>query len=437
MKRGQEVVHEKGKEREGRKERMSLRKKKNWTWRATEGHNLQLCTALETMESWVSVGAWERHPTAESVACMLYIANKEQESVMATPTPESMCSGEDEPRNCVVCGDRATGYHFHALTCEGCKGFFRRAVSKSTGRTCPFAGSCEISKAQRRHCPACRLQKCLDAGMRKDMILSAEALALRRAKQAQRRAQQTALQLSKEQKVMVQILLDAHTRHVRTMFDQFVQFRPPAYLFIRHQRPPIMVPELPLLMHFADINTFMIKQIIKFTKELPLFRSLPMEDQISLLKGAAIEMTQIALNTTFCLQTQNFLCGPLHYTIEDGIHVGFQRDFLELLFHFHGTLRRLKLQEPEYVLMAAMSLFSPDRPGVTQREEVDQLQQCMALTLDSYIKGQQLRSRNRFLYAKLLSLLVELRSINSIYWHQIQLIQGLPAMMPLLQELCS
>ncbi|KAM6153440.1 nuclear receptor subfamily 1 group I member 3 isoform 6-T6 [Erethizon dorsatum] len=309
-----------------------------------------------------------------------------------------MCSGEDEPRNCVVCGDRATGYHFHALTCEGCKGFFRRAVSKSTGRTCPFAGSCEVSKAQRRHCPACRLQKCLDAGMRKDMILSAEALALRRAKQAQRRAQQSALQLSKEQKEMVQTLLEAHTRHVGTMFDHFVQFRPPAHLFIQHQRSPIMAPVLPLLMHFADINTFMVEQIIKFTKELPLFRSLPMEDQISLLKGAAIEMGQIALNTTFCLQTQNFFCGPLRYSMEDGAH---------------------------------------DRPGVTQREEIDQLQQWMALTLDRYIKGQQPRPRNRFLYAKLLGLLVELRSINTIYWHQIQLIQGLPAMMPLLQEICS
>lgn len=42
-----------------------------------------------------------------------------------------------------------------------------------------------------------------------------------------------------------------------------------------------------------------------------------MEDQISLLKGAAIEICHIALNTTFCLQTQNFLCGPLRYTIED------------------------------------------------------------------------------------------------------------------------
>ncbi|PNI19881.1 NR1I3 isoform 21 [Pan troglodytes] len=80
-----------------------------------------------------------------------------------------MASREDELRNCVVCGDQATGYHFNALTCEGCKGFFRRTVSKSIGPTCPFAGSCEVSKTQRRHCPACRLQKCLDAGMRKDI----------------------------------------------------------------------------------------------------------------------------------------------------------------------------------------------------------------------------------------------------------------------------
>jgi len=45
-----------------------------------------------------------------------------------------------------------------------------------------------------------------------------------------------------------------------------------------------------------------------------------MEDQISLLKGAAVEICHIALNTTFCLQTRNFLCGPLRYTLEDGVH---------------------------------------------------------------------------------------------------------------------
>lgn len=356
----------------------------------------------------------------------------------ATLTFETMASREEyEPRNCVVCGDRASGYHFHALTCEGCKGFFRRTVSKTIGPICPFAGSCEVSKAQRRHCPACRLQKCLNAGMRKDMILSAEALALRRARQAQRRTQKASLQLSQEQKELVQTLLGAHTRHMGPMFDQFVQFRPPAYLFIHHRSYPPLAPMLSLLTHFADINTFMVQQIIKFTKDLPLFRSLPMEDQISLLKGAAVEILHISLNTTFCLQTQNFFCGPLCYKIEDAVYVGFQDEFIELVIRFHGTLKRLQLQEPEYVLMAAMALFSPDRPGVTQREEIDQLQEEMALILNNYIKEQQSRPQSRFLYAKLMGLLAELRSINNAYSFEMQRIQGLSAMMPLLEEICS
>ncbi|XP_075845199.1 nuclear receptor subfamily 1 group I member 3 isoform X3 [Microtus pennsylvanicus] len=316
----------------------------------------------------------------------------------ATLTLETMASGEEyEPRNCVVCGDRATGYHFHALTCEGCKGFFRRTVSKNTGPICPFSGSCEVSKAQRRHCPACRLQKCLNAGMRKDMILSAEALALRRARQAQRRAQKASLQLSLEQKELVQTLLGAHTRHVVPMFGQLVKFRPPAHLFVHHRPFPTLVPVMPLLTHFADSNTFMVQQIIKFTKELPHFRALPMEDQISLLKGAAVEILHISLNLTFCLQTQNFLCGPLCYRIEDAAH---------------------------------------DRPGVTQREEIDQLQEEMALILNNYIMEQQ-RPQSRFLYAKLMGLLTELRSINNAYSYEIQRIQGLSAMMPLLGEIFS
>ncbi|KAM6165512.1 nuclear receptor subfamily 1 group I member 3-like isoform 5-T5 [Erethizon dorsatum] len=314
-----------------------------------------------------------------------------------------MGSSEDEPRSCVVCGDRATGYNFHALTCEGCKGFFRRTVNKSTGPTCPFAGSCEVSRAQRRRCPACRLQKCLDAGMRRDMILSPEALALRRAKQAWRRAQQPPMKLRQEQKELVQTLLEAHACYVTTMFDQFVQFKPPAHLFGHSQPLPTLGPVLPLLRHYADIKTFMLQQIIKFTKALPLFRSLPMEDQISLLKGAAVEMCQIAINTTFCLQTQNFLCGPLCYRTEDAI----------------------------------LAPCLTDRPGVTQREEIEQLQEKVALTLDSYIREQQPRPQKRFLYAKLVGLLAELRSINNEYWFQIQHIQGLPAMMPLLQEICS
>lgn len=38
---------------------------------------------------------------------------------------EGKVTEDEEPEACGVCGDLAKGYHFSALTCEGCKGFFR------------------------------------------------------------------------------------------------------------------------------------------------------------------------------------------------------------------------------------------------------------------------------------------------------------------------
>lgn len=71
----------------------------------------------------------------------------------------------------------------------------------------------------------CRPQQHRPSSSPGTVILSAEALAARRAKQAQRRAQQVPAQLSKEQEELVRTLLGAHSRHVGTMFNQFVQFR--------------------------------------------------------------------------------------------------------------------------------------------------------------------------------------------------------------------
>lgn len=69
---------------------------------------------------------------------------------------------------CVVCGDRASGRHYGAISCEGCKGFFKRSIRKQLGYQCRGSKNCEVTKHHRNRCQYCRLQKCLACGMRSD-----------------------------------------------------------------------------------------------------------------------------------------------------------------------------------------------------------------------------------------------------------------------------
>ena len=79
---------------------------------------------------------------------------------------------DSEWKMCRVCGDKATGYHFNAMTCEGCKGFFRRSVKGGKRFACAFAKNCEISRVNRRSCSYCRWEKCLAVGMKRECIMS-------------------------------------------------------------------------------------------------------------------------------------------------------------------------------------------------------------------------------------------------------------------------
>jgi len=41
-------------------------------------------------------------------------------------------------QTCAICSDRATGKHYGAASCDGCKGFFRRSVRKNHQYTCRY-----------------------------------------------------------------------------------------------------------------------------------------------------------------------------------------------------------------------------------------------------------------------------------------------------------
>uniref|UniRef100_A0A7E4ULQ8 Nuclear Hormone Receptor family n=1 Tax=Panagrellus redivivus TaxID=6233 RepID=A0A7E4ULQ8_PANRE len=66
---------------------------------------------------------------------------------------------------CVVCGDTASGIHYNACVCNGCKTFFRRVIIENRTYSCKRDGDCPIDKDMRCSCRHCRFKKCLKVGM--------------------------------------------------------------------------------------------------------------------------------------------------------------------------------------------------------------------------------------------------------------------------------
>ncbi|XP_027565338.1 nuclear receptor ROR-gamma-like, partial [Neopelma chrysocephalum] len=71
---------------------------------------------------------------------------------------------------CKICGDKSSGIHYGVITCEGCKGFFRRSQKGGPSYACSRQQNCPIDRATRNRCQHCRLQKCLRLGMSRQAV---------------------------------------------------------------------------------------------------------------------------------------------------------------------------------------------------------------------------------------------------------------------------
>ncbi|XP_040142240.1 nuclear receptor subfamily 6 group A member 1 isoform X6 [Ictidomys tridecemlineatus] len=85
-------------------------------------------------------------------------------------TAVSVPDDRTEQRTCLICGDRATGLHYGIISCEGCKGFFKRSICNKRVYRCSRDKNCVMSRKQRNRCQYCRLLKCLQMGMNRKAI---------------------------------------------------------------------------------------------------------------------------------------------------------------------------------------------------------------------------------------------------------------------------
>ncbi|XP_042616215.1 oxysterols receptor LXR-alpha-like [Cyprinus carpio] len=326
---------------------------------------------------------------------------------------------------CSVCGDKASGFHYNVLSCEGCKGFFRRSVIKGARYTCKNSGRCEMDMYMRRKCQQCRLRKCREAGMLEQCVLSEEQIRLKKMKKQEEETARTSAvatpgpapempSLAPEQQEMIEKLVALQKQcNKRSFLDRpkvtpWPQSQDPLNREVRQQR----------FAHFTELAIMSVQEIVDFAKQLPGFLELTREDQIALLKTSTIEIMLLETSRRYnpAIDSITFL-KDFSYNKEDFAKAGLQFEFINPIFEFSKGMNDLHLDEAEYALLIAINIFSADRPNVQDHELVERLQQPYVDALHSYIRIK--RPNDHLMFPRMLMKLVSLRTLSSVHSEQV------------------
>ncbi|XP_055029975.2 bile acid receptor isoform X1 [Misgurnus anguillicaudatus] len=317
---------------------------------------------------------------------------------------------------CVVCGDKASGYHYNALTCEGCKGFFRRSITKNAVYKCKSGGNCEMDMYMRRKCQECRLRKCKEMGMLAECLLTeiqCKSKRLRKntkassdesigddvgdsrdAKQVVSTTKLSKEELSQDQQALVTYIVDAYNKH-----------RIPQDMAKKLLQEQFNAEENFLLL--TEMATSHVQVLVEFTKNIPGFQSLDHEDQIALLKGSAVEAMFLRSAQVFTRKLPHGHTDVLEERIRKS---GISEEFITPMFNFYKSIGELQMMLEEHALLTVITILSPDRPYVKDQQAVERLQEPMLEVLRKVCKLQHPQEPQHF--ARLLGRLTELRTLN-------------------------
>ncbi|XP_019388803.1 PREDICTED: photoreceptor-specific nuclear receptor [Crocodylus porosus] len=353
---------------------------------------------------------------------------------------------------CKVCGDTSSGKHYGIYACNGCSGFFKRSVRRKLIYRCQAGtGMCPVDKAHRNQCQACRLKKCLQAGMNKDAV------------QNERQPRSTA------QVRLDSIELDSELKpeHLATTREAppppcpaVVSLRGPISSAAAVGTPGPRAPTPPSNHRFmaslmtaetcaklepedADENidvtgneperasseyqvspypsaspesvyetsARLLFMAVKWAKNLPVFSNLPFRDQVILLEEAWSELFLLcAIQWSMPLENCPLLSVPELSPSVHGKLVSASVD-IRILQETITRFKSLTVDPTEFACMKAIVLFKPETRGLKDPEQVENLQDQSQVMLGQHNRTHYPSQPVRF--GKLLLLLPSLRFISS------------------------
>ncbi|KAF3854654.1 hypothetical protein F7725_022709 [Dissostichus mawsoni] len=241
---------------------------------------------------------------------------------------------------CVVCGDKASGYHYNALTCEGCKGFFRRSITKNAVYKCKSGGNCEMDMYMRRKCQECRLRKCKEMGMLAECLLTE-----------------------------IQCKSKRLRKNTKTSPGQSTGDETEAADNTDNKQVTSTTKLSKLQEQYSAEENFLL-----LTEVATSFLSLDREDQIALLKGSAVEAMFLRSAQVLSKKMPSGHTEVLEERIRKS---GMSEEFMTPMFNFYKSIGELHMTQEEQALLTTITILTPDRPYVKSHEAVERLQETM------------------------------------------------------------
>uniref|UniRef100_A0A336MZG0 Ecdysone receptor n=1 Tax=Culicoides sonorensis TaxID=179676 RepID=A0A336MZG0_CULSO len=302
---------------------------------------------------------------------------------------------------CLVCGDRASGYHYNALTCEGCKGFFRRSVTKNAVYSCKFGHECEMDMYMRRKCQECRLKKCLAVGMRPECVVPETQCAIKR---KEKKAQK-----DKDKPTNPNSTTDTFRTEI---LPQLVQCDPPAHAALAQLLPEQQLAENKAK-NIPQLTTNQMSVIYKLIWYQDGYEQPSEEDLKRIMSACSSEVMMLRMARRYDVQTDSILFANNRSYTRDSYKMAGMADTIEDLLHFCRQMYSMAVDNVEYALLTAIVIFS-DRPGLERGELVEHIQSYYIDTLKIYILNRHGgKPKCGIMFAKLLSILTELRTLGN------------------------
>ena len=115
---------------------------------------------------WLAASGQDSQPGDSQLSNVLYETPQRRDITRRLDEGSPPSGGKTEElgggraaRVCAVCGDRASGSHYRVVSCEGCKGFWRRTVQRDAASSYTCKGgalNCPVTAENRGKCQKCR-----------------------------------------------------------------------------------------------------------------------------------------------------------------------------------------------------------------------------------------------------------------------------------------